>query len=163
MSRPSSRLPAVGLVAMAAVVFFASPVCAEGEDVPGEIVVKTNLEFVKFTVNGKRNWENHEYSQRNKTLTIMGMTRGQENVVELRPRQEGYFPVTLTLTDSDYRRRRVRHGGRSVAVFRAVKTVKFSKNKPKPTKIASPKKSNKSKKSPKTQKPSKKTAPAKRK
>lgn len=102
---------------------------ADGDgDVPGEVHIKTNLAFVKFTVNGKRNWENHSYADRHKTLIVMGLDRLEQNVVVLTPREEGFAPVTLTLTEADFKRRRVRYEGRSVTVFYAGKTVKFSKD-----------------------------------
>ncbi|HAN32587.1 MAG TPA: hypothetical protein DCQ06_13405, partial [Myxococcales bacterium] len=105
-------------------VIWAAP---DNPDVPGEAVLSTGFEFVKFTVNGKSTWENHEYTGRNKTLVIMGLARDQENVVVLTPRTEGYEPYTLVIAPSIFKRRTARVRGRRVAIYRMKKRIKFKK------------------------------------
>ncbi len=118
------------LIALLAAALLALPAAAQqGDgDVPGEVMIATNVEFVKFQVNGKKEWENHEYTNRHKTLVVMGLDRLDTNTIVLTPRQEGFKAVTLTLTEADFRRAKVRHHGRRVTVYLAKKRVKFTKN-----------------------------------
>lgn len=130
-----SAVAAIALALLVPLTGFAQ----EGDeaDAPGEVVFKTNAEFVRFTVNGKSNWDNHHFENRNRTLIIMGLTRGQENEIVLSPRVEGLEPQTFVLADADYKRKRIRRERRTVIVFQAVKKVKFAK--PKPAAKATPK------------------------
>ena len=156
------RLLAAALTAFAVVAMAAAPALAADEvdeaDAPGEVVIKTNVQFIKFAVNGKSNWDNHHFENRNRTLVIMGLTRGRANTIELMPRQEGLQPQTLTLNDGEFRRKRVRRDRHSVIVFQAKRSLKFIKSKPaaaakpapakprgKPSKIAPKKKKKKAK------------------
>ena len=127
---------------------------ADEDEVPGEVVLSTKFEFVKFTVNGKTAWENHEYTSRNKTLVILGLSREDDNTIVLTPRVDGYEPLTLVIKPSDFKRKRVRKKGKRIAVFQFKKRVKFAKAgsakpapkaKPKAKKKKTPKKSGKSK------------------
>ncbi len=104
---------------------FADP--ADDDDVPGEAVIKTPFEFVKFSVNGKTEWENHEYTGRRKTLVIMGLSRSDDNVVVLTPRVDGYEPLTITITSKDYKRRKIRRNGKRIAVYRFTTKARFAK------------------------------------
>ena len=99
----------------------------DDEDVPGEIVLKTKFEFVKFSVNGKAEWENHEYTNGRKTLVILGLSRADDNTIVLTPRVAGYEPVTLVVKPSDFKRQRVKKNGRRVAIYRFTKKVRFGK------------------------------------
>ena len=121
-------LAAFAVIAMATAPVFADEV--DEAEAPGEVVIKTNVQFIKFMVNGKSNWDNHHFENRNRTLIIMGLTRGRENTIELMPREEGLQPQTLTLNDSDYKRKRVRRERRSVIVFQTVQSMKFKTAKP---------------------------------
>ena len=107
--------------AMVAALLAPNVLFADDSEVPGEVVLSTPFEFVKFSVNGKSAWENHEYTKRNKTLVIMGLARDQENEIVLTPRVEGYQPYTLVVKPSEYKRRKVRvRGRRGLPARRAV-------------------------------------------
>ena len=155
------------LLCLVALTLWVNPVHAGGDDVdeaeaPGEAVFKTNVQFIKFTVNGKRNWDNHHYEGRgDKTLVIMGLTRGGSNVIELIPRNPELHPQTVTLTDDNYKRRRVRRDRRWVVVFQATKKLKFTKNKPKPVEKPVPK-AKKGANKPTKKAPKKAVAPARK-
>lgn len=100
---------------------------ADDDDVPGEVVLITPFEFVKFKVNDKDEWENHEYTGRNKTLHILGLSRDDDNTIVLTPRVEGYEPLTLVIKPSDFKSRRVRRGRSRIAVYQFKKRVRFAK------------------------------------
>ena len=100
---------------------------ADDDEVPGEVVLRTKFEFVKFTVNGKSQWENHEYTSRNKTLVILGLSREDDNTIVLTPRVDGYEPLTIVIKPGDFKRKRVRKNGKRIAVFQVKKRVKFAK------------------------------------
>ena len=99
----------------------------DDEEVPGEIIIQTPFEFVKFSVNGKTGWENHEYTHGRKTLVILGLSRADDSTIVLTPRADGYEPVTLVVKPSDFKRQRVKKNGRRVAVYRFTKKVRFGK------------------------------------
>ena len=122
--------------AMVAALLAPNVLFADDSEVPGEVILSTPFEFVKFSVNGKSAWENHEYTKRNKTLVIMGLARDQENEIVLTPRVEGYQPYTLVVKPSEYKRRKVRVRGRRVVVYRVSKRVKFKKVAPAAPKAA---------------------------
>ena len=115
-----------GAIALLATALLAGPAFAQesDDDVPGEVAIATNVEFVKFTVNGKA-WENHAYTDHFKTLQIMGLDRLDTNTIVLSPRDESLKPLTLTLVESDFKRQRVRYKGRRVTVYRARRKVRF--------------------------------------
>ncbi len=101
----------------------------EGEDVAGEVVFKTPFEFIRFSVDGKSEWDNHEYADKRKTLIILGLDRSEDHTIVLTPREDGWEPLTVTVTGADFKRTMVRKGKARVAVFRAIKAVKFEKTK----------------------------------
>ncbi|MEY3011337.1 MAG: hypothetical protein RIT45_72 [Pseudomonadota bacterium] len=109
-------------------------VAAEGDDVdvPGEVVIKTPFEFIKFTVDGKPTWENHEYTERRKTLVVLGLDRTEEHTIVLEVREGGYEPLTITVKPTEFKRAMVRKNGQRVAVYRANKKARFEKTKPAP-------------------------------
>lgn len=101
----------------------------EGENVAGELVLKTPFEFIRFSVDGKSEWDNHEYANKRKTLIILGLDRSEDHTIVLTPREDGWEPLTITVTGADFKRTMVRKGKARTAVFRAMKTVKFEKTK----------------------------------
>lgn len=106
-------------------------------DVPGEVIIKTPFEFVKFSVDGKSSWENHEYTDRRKSLVILGLDRTEDHTIVLEVREGGYEPLTLTIKSDEFKRTMARKNGKRVAVYRVSKKAKFEKTKPAP---ATPKK-----------------------
>jgi hypothetical protein len=100
------------------------------EDVPGEIALKTPFEFIRFAVNGKSSWENHEYTDRRKTLVIMGLDRSDDHTIVLTPRSGEYEPTTITIKSDEFKRTIVSKAGKRAAVYRVVRSVKFEKVKP---------------------------------
>ncbi|MCO4760252.1 MAG: hypothetical protein KC502_02035 [Myxococcales bacterium] len=128
MTHPKFVTATAALLACALFVTAAPSVAfADEDEVPGEASFKTPFEFVKFSVNGKTEWENHEYTGRQKTLVIMGLSRSDDATIVLTPRNGEYQPLTIVIKPSDYKRKRVRKNGRRIAVFRYAKRVKFTK------------------------------------
>lgn len=122
------------LLALATLATAAPAFAAEEEDlddVPGEAVLKTRYEFVKFTVDGRSSWENHHYEDKFKTLIIRGLSRSDDHTIVLTPMDDKVEPYTLTLTAADFKRQRIRKkidGRRQrVTVFRATRKIKFAK------------------------------------
>jgi len=122
-----ARATAVFLATSLLLSAVATTAFADDSEVPGEVILKTKFEFVKFTVNGKTQWENHEYTSRNKTLVILGLSREDDNTIVLTPRVDGYEPLTLVVKPSQFKRRRIRKNGRRIAVYRYSTRVRFSK------------------------------------
>ena len=110
----------------------------EDSQVAGEVVIKTGVKFVRFSVNGKQEWDNHEFADGDRTLIVLGLDRSQDNVISLQSREEGMEPIDVTVKTEDFKRTMVKRGKARVAVFRAVRTVKFAKPKPAPTEPTKP-------------------------
>ena len=127
----SRRAWMIGACAVAAAALIAPVAGFAAEDdsdsVAGELVLKTPFEFIRFSVDGKSEWDNHEYADKRKTLIILGLDRSEDHTIVLTPRQDGWEPLTITVTGADYKRTMVRKGKAKTAVFRAAKTVKFEK------------------------------------
>ncbi len=97
-------------------------------DVLGEAHISTRFQFVKFTYDDKKEWENHEYVDGSKTLIIKGIDRSQDHSVVLTPREAGYEPVVLTLKASDFKRAVIKTKGRTQTItFRAYYRPDFKK------------------------------------
>ncbi|MBM4344858.1 MAG: hypothetical protein FJ100_15940 [Deltaproteobacteria bacterium] len=97
-------------------------------DVLGEAHIGTKFQFVKFTYDDKKEWENHEYVDGSKTLIIKGIDRSQDHSVVLSPRESGYEPVVLTLKASDFKRTVLKTKGRTQTItFRAFYRPEFKK------------------------------------
>jgi hypothetical protein len=127
---PAARLALRLSLAFAAVLLTIGPAMAQAEDeanVPGEVVLNTPFEFVRFQVDGKPSWENHEYTKKNKTLIILGLDRDEAHTVVLTPRDGKHEPATIELKPEAFKRTVVRKGGKRIAVFRATRGVKFAK------------------------------------
>ncbi len=105
----------------------------EDAEVAGEVVINTGVKFVRFSVNGKQEWDNHEYASGDKTLIVLGLDRSQDNLITLQAREEGLEPIDLTIKPKEFKRTMVKRGKARVAVYRSVRTVKFAKPKPAPT------------------------------
>lgn len=102
---------------------------AEDENVAGEVMLKTPFEFIRFSVDGKSEWDNHEYLDKRKTLLILGLDRSEDHTIVLTPREDGWEPLTITVTGADFKRTMVKKGKARAAVYRAIKPVKFEKTK----------------------------------
>ncbi len=127
---PASRGVVLVLAAVAAFTFAFSPATAQAESddhVPGEVMIKTKFQFVKFTVNGRSTWENHTYIDRQKTLHIFGLARDRDHTVVVQVRQEGYTPITLEIDATKFKRKRVRRDGARILVYQQVFRPKFKK------------------------------------
>ncbi len=97
-------------------------------DVLSEAHIRTKFGFVKFELDGKREWDNHEYLDNAKTLVIKGLERNDDHTVVLTPRESGHESVTLTLKQSDFKRTVVKTKGRTQTItFRAFYNVDFKK------------------------------------
>ena len=119
-------LVAAGLIGLA----LAPSAAHAGEEddmVPGELLIKTSFQFVKFNVNGKSTWENHTYIDRQKTLHIFGLSRDAEHTITVQPREGGYEPVVLVIDPAKFKRKRVRRDGESILAFQQVFRPKFKK------------------------------------
>jgi hypothetical protein len=73
-------------------------------EIVGEAHIAMKIDFVKFQLDDKKDWENHEYVDGAKTLVIKGLDRSAEHTVTLTPRESGYEPVTLTIKPTDFKR-----------------------------------------------------------
>lgn len=97
-------------------------------DVLGEAHISTKFQFVKFELDGKKEWENHEYVDGSKTLIIKGLDRSQDHTVVLTPRESGHEGLTLTLKQGDFKRTVVKTKGRTQTItFRAFYHADFKK------------------------------------
>ncbi len=110
-------------------------------EVLGEAYIATKVEFVKFELDGKKEWDNHDYLDSRKTLLIKGLDRREDHTVVLTPREPGYESVTLTLKGSDFKRSVVKTKGRTQTItfkahyradFKKVETPKADKAADKP-------------------------------
>jgi uncharacterized GH25 family protein len=94
--------------------------------IPGEVHIGTKHEFVKFTVDGKE-WDNHEYVDKNKTLVVKGLERNEDRVIVMTPRESGFEPYTLTVAPTAYKKVATKKGKTKVLVFKAQFKVDFAK------------------------------------
>ena len=95
--------------------------------IPGEVQIGTKHEFVKFTVDGKE-WDNHEYTDKNKTLVVRGLERADDHSIVMTPREGGYEPYTLLVQSAQFKKTLVKQKGKTkIIVFRAIHKVEFSK------------------------------------
>ena len=136
-------LPAAIVAVMAAALVFAVAAAAKEKappkqdgapeqlneaDVLGEAYIKTKFGFVKFELDGKKEWENHEYLDGSKTLVVKGIDRSNDHTLVLTPRESGHETVTLTLKTSDFKRTVVKTKGRTQTItFRAFYSADFKK------------------------------------
>lgn len=97
-------------------------------EVLGEAYIATKVEFVKFELDGKKEWDNHDYQDSRKTLLIKGIARNEDHTVVLTPREPGFEAVTLTLKTGDFKRSVVKTKGRTQTItFKAHYRVDFKK------------------------------------
>lgn len=97
-------------------------------EVLGEAHIAMKLPFVKFQIDDKKEWDNHEYSDGAKTLVIKGIERSEDHTVVLTPREPGYEPVTLTLKGGEFKRAVVKTKGRTQTItFKAFYKADFKK------------------------------------
>lgn len=102
------------------------------DEIAGEAFIHTRHEFIKFSLDGKE-WENHEYVDKNKTLVIRGIDRATEHTVVLTPREGGFEPYTLTLKPTDFKKTVIKAKGRTrTLAFRANFKVDLTKSEVKP-------------------------------
>lgn len=99
----------------------------DDDNVPGEVIIKTGFEFVKFNVDGRATWENHTYVDRQKTLHIFGLSRDAEHTVTVEPRTGQHEPVVLVIDPARYKRVRVRRDGQRILTFQQSFRPKFKK------------------------------------
>ena len=119
------------LVTAALIGLALAPGVALGEEdddhVPGEVLIKTAFEFVKFNVDGRATWENHTYIDRQKTLHIFGLSRDAEHTITLEPRTGQHEATVLVIDPAKYKRTRVRRDGQRILTFQQVFRPKFKK------------------------------------
>ncbi|MBI5610095.1 MAG: hypothetical protein HY902_14565 [Deltaproteobacteria bacterium] len=102
-------------------------------EILGEAKIVMKMEFVKFQLDDKKEWDNHEYVDGAKTLIIKGIDRSGDHTVTLTPRESGYEPVTLTIKNTDFKRTVTKTKGRTQTIaFLAHYSASF-------TKVAAPK------------------------
>ena len=129
-SGPISRRARFALAAVALIGLAVAPPGAFAEDddeVPGEVIIKTKFNFVKFQVDNKSTWENHTYINGQKTLHIFGLSRDNEHVIVVQPREAGYEPITLDIDSSKFKRTRVKRDGQRILAFQQTFRPKFKK------------------------------------
>jgi hypothetical protein len=122
------RILMVAAMLVTASTSVSSTAFAENDDAPGEIMIHTPFEFVRFVVDDKSGWENHTFINRHKTLHIFGLARDREHTVVLTPRnEEGYESVQLVIKPTKFKRKRVRRDGERGVVYQQVFKIRFKK------------------------------------
>jgi len=97
---------------------------------PGELHLATSYEFVKFSIDGEAEWENHEYTNKNKTLVIKGLAVEKDHRIVLTARDKPELDeAVVDIKQSDFKKEKIK-GNLYKLVAR--KVVKFSKKSDKP-------------------------------
>ncbi len=122
------RLFIVTAMLVAASASMSSAAFADDDGAPGEVMIHTPFEFVRFVVDDKSGWENHTFINRHKTLHIFGLARDRDHTIVLTPRnQEGYESVQLLIKPAKFKRKRVRRDGERGTVYQQVFKIRFKK------------------------------------
>jgi hypothetical protein len=118
----------VAVMFLSVAITIPSTVFGDDDEAPGEVMIHTPFQFVRFVVDDKAGWENHTFINRHKTLHIFGLARDREHTIVLSPRnEEGYESVTLTIKPAKFKRKRVRRDGERGVVYQQVFKVRFKK------------------------------------
>ena len=132
-TRTNTRLDPIRLLLVAALLVTSAltmplTAFADDDEAPGEVMIHTPFQFVRFVVDDKAGWENHTFIKRHKTLHIFGLARDRDHTIVLSPRnEEGYESVTLTIKPAKFKRKRVRRDGERGVIYQQVFKIRFKK------------------------------------
>ncbi len=117
----------LGVVAIACTLF-AGTAMAQEETSPGEVRIKTNVEYATVTVDGERS-EGTEYDGSGKNITVKGLSREADHVIVVDPGMDEYDAIEFTVKAGSYKKKRMKVDGVRTLFYIASKKLKFKKKK----------------------------------
>jgi hypothetical protein len=117
-----------GIIVGALALMMASSFAQDGEVSPGEVRIKTNVEYATVSVDGERS-DGTEYDGSGKNITVKGLERNVDHVIVVDPGMDEYAPKEFTVKAGTYKKKRMKVDGERTLFYIVNKTLKFKKKK----------------------------------
>jgi len=119
-----------GALVFVAVSLFSGSAFSQDVESPGEVRIKTNVEYATVTVDGERT-DGTEYDASGKNIIVKGLDRAADHVIVVDPGMDEYAPKEFTVKAGAYAKKRMKVDGERTLFYIANKKLKFKKQKKK--------------------------------
>ncbi len=120
----------IGALAFIALSLVSGSAFAQDEESPGEVRIKTNVEYATVTVDGERS-DGTEYDSSGKNIIVKGLDRAVDHVIVVDPGVDEFAAKEFTVKAGAYAKKRMKVDGERTLFYIANKKLKFKKQKKK--------------------------------